>query len=224
MKLKFVEKRHECDTIYSFIFEPKEAMTWEAGQYINYTLSGIPPADADRLFTIASAPSEGHVRLTTFIGESQFKQKLAILEPGAEVEVDQLGGDFVWQDDPVKKLYIAGGLGITPFRSSIVERANQGLPNTATLLWAGQDEQCPFLEEITQLADKDDELTLVRSIGERLNAENIREKVADIEDRLIYIAGSQQFVESIGESLHESGIPKGRIKYDWFDGYTGTLV
>lgn len=224
MKLRFAEKRHECDTIYSFIFEPQEAMAWEAGQYINYTLSGIPPADADRLFTIASAPSEVHVRLTTFIGESQFKQKLAVLEPGTEIEVDQLGGDFIWQDDPAKKLYIAGGLGITPFRSSIVERANQGLPNTATLLWAGQDEQCPFLEEITQLADKDDEMTLVRSIGERLNAENIREKVADIDERLVYIAGSQQFVESIGEGLHESGIPKDRIKYDWFDGYTGTLV
>ena len=92
------------------------------------------------------------------------------------------------------------------------------------MLWAGQDEQCPFLEEITQLADKDDEMNLVRSIGERLNAENIRQKVPDIEERLIYIAGSQQFVESIGESLHESGVPKDRIKYDWFDGYTGTLV
>lgn len=224
MKLKFVEKRHECDTIYSFIFESQEPMAWEAGQYINYTLSDIPPADADRLFTIASAPSEGHVRLTTFIGESQFKQKLAVLEPGTEVDVDQLGGDFVWQDEPVKKFYIAGGLGITPFRSSIVERVNQGLPNTVTLLWAGQDEQCPFLEEITQLANKDDEMTLIRSIGERLNAQNIRKKVADIEDRLIYIAGSQQFVESIGEDLHESGIPKDRIKYDWFDGYTGYLV
>lgn len=224
MKLKFIEKIHECDTIYSFIFEPENTLTWEAGQYLNYTMPDIPPADADRLFTIASAPSEGHVRLTTFIGESQFKQKLVKLEPGALVEADQLGGDFVWQDKPEKKLYIAGGLGITPFRSSIVERFNTDLPNTVTLLWAGQDEQCPFLDEITQLADKDDEMTLVRSIGERLNADNIREKVPDIEERVIYIAGSQQFVESIGESLHASGIPKDRIKYDWFDGYTGTLV
>ncbi|MCA9309274.1 FAD-dependent oxidoreductase [Candidatus Saccharibacteria bacterium] len=224
MKLKYVEKKHECDTIYSFIFEPQEPMVWEAGQYINYTLPDIPPAEAERLFTISSAPSENHIQLTTFIGESRFKQKLAVLETGEIVEPDQLGGDFVWQDEPAKKLYIAGGLGITPFRSSIVERVNNGLSNTVTLLWAGQDEQCPFLEEITQLADKDDEMNLVRSIGERLNAENIRQKVPDIEERLIYIAGSQQFVESIGESLHESGVPKDRIKYDWFDGYTGTLV
>lgn len=224
MKLKFVAKRHECDTTYSFVFEPLQPIAWEAGQYLNYTLPDLPPAEADRLFTISSAPSEGHVLLTTFIGESAFKQKLAVLEPGTEVEVDQLGGDFVWQDEPVKKLYIAGGLGITPFRSSIVERTNNQQPNTVTLLWAGRDDQCPFLEELTKLAGQEDEMTLVRSIGERLNADNIREKVADIEERLIYIAGSQQFVEGIGESLHESGILKEHIKYDWFDGYTGTLV
>lgn len=206
------------------MFEPQEDITWEAGQYINYTLPALPPAEADRLFTISTAPSEGHIQLTTFIGESKFKQKLAVLRPGDIVEADQLGGDFVWQDEPAKKLYIAGGLGITPFRSSITERVNTRKPNTVTLLWAGRDDQCPFLDELSEVARNDSEMTLIRSIGERLNAKNIREKIADIDERLIYIAGSQQFVESIGQDLNKSGVPKDRIKYDWFDGYTGTLV
>lgn len=223
MKGSFTQKKHETGDIYSFFFTVED-INWQPGQYINLTLPGVPPAESDRLFTISSIPSEGTVRITTFIRDSVFKQGLMRLNEGDGVEFDQLGGDFVWQDEPLKKLYIAGGLGITPFRSIMVERSFTRLPQRTVLMWAGTDEQCPFDDELTDIAAHSQDISIHRYIDQRITIDLVIKEVPDISDRLIYIAGSQRFVESIGEGLQKSGVPKERIKYDWFDGYTGTLV
>lgn len=224
MTLKYIKKQHETGDIWSFFFEPLEKILWQAGQYLNLTMPDVPPVYGDRLFTISSAPFEKHIRITTFIGESPFKQKLKSLEAGAEVEADQLGGDFYWFDEPEKKLYLAGGLGITPFRSIIVDRFHNKLPQHTVLMWSGRDEQRPFDKELFVIAAKSSDISVQIFSGLRITPKKILEDIPDISERLIYIAGSQEFVESLGEGLMVKGIPRSRIKYDWFDGYTGTLV
>lgn len=182
-------------------------------------MPGVPPVDADRIFTIATAPHEGHVLITTIIGESAYKQQMDRLQPGDVVEADQLGGDFIWQDDGRDKLYLAGGIGVTPFRSIIADRQHHALPQNAALLYTGRPNQRPFLAELAAAVQEDPSLQLFHFEKERITLEVIARDVPDYSQRTVYLAGSQIFVEGLGDVLQSAGMPRSQLKYDWFDGY-----
>lgn len=221
MKAVFISSHKEIDNVFTYLFKPQEPIEWQAGQYINYTLDGIAPSQAERLFTIASAPYEKHLQVTTIAGPSEFKQKLRELKVGDEVEIDQLGGDFVYQDNGRDKLYLAGGIGITPFRSIVLDRAHQKLPNNALLLYAGRPGHRPFLDEFEAIEKADKTFKKIDYEDKRLSADEIMSVVPDTKDRTVYIAGPQPFVEGLGQELADAGVPKKQIKFDWFDGYHG---
>lgn len=221
MIVEFISSRQEVDNVYTYLFKPLDPIDWQAGQYINYTLDGIAPSQAERLFTIASAPYEHHLQVTTIAGPSEFKQKLRELKAGDKVEVDQLGGDFVYQEDGRDKLYLAGGIGITPFRSIVLDRARQNLPNNAVLLYAGRPGHRLFLDEFEAIAKVDVTFKKIDYEDMRLSVDEIVSAVPDAKDRTIYIAGPQPFVEGLGQELADVGVPKSQIKFDWFDGYHG---
>lgn len=219
MKVKFLKSQNEVGDVYSYFFELPDDLNWIAGQYLNYTLDGIPPASAERLFTIASAPYENILRVTTIAGSSDFKKRLRLLQKGDLVEVDQLGGDFVWQDDGRDKLYLAGGVGITPFRSIILDRLHNQQANKAILMYAGRKDHRPFIEELEDVESKDKSFKKIDYQDKRITLDEISKNIPDYKSRTIYIAGPQPFVEGLGDALFADGLPRHQIKYDWFDGY-----
>ena len=103
LQLKLLAIRQEAGNIKSFIFE-NGGLTWTAGQNQAFVLSQAGPDEADNLrwFTLASAPSEGVVQVSTRISASVYKQALDRLQPGDSVGVRDLGGDFTW----VKRLHV----------------------------------------------------------------------------------------------------------------------
>lgn len=234
MKLRFVKRQKEVGEIESFYFTSDDLKVWQPGQYINLTMPDVPPAVAERLFSVSSAPFEEHIRITTVIGPSLFKQRMNILKSGEIIEADQLGGDFTWQvpstvisslsrdliNEP-QRLFLAGGIGISAFRSIILERFHQNKSLNTTLLYAGKPERRPFLGEIEKVASSDKTFKKIDFIDERLTPEWIIQNIKNLDQHLIYIAGSQQFVETLGDGLVAHGIPRQQIKYDWFDNYTG---
>ena len=119
MKLILVEKRPETEDVMSFVFRSDAPLKWQAGQFLHYSL---PHPDADdrgitRYFTIASAPFEGHVMLTTrFATErsSSFKRALRQLPVGAAVDVGEPDGDFVVGDPGDEHVLIAGASASPP--------------------------------------------------------------------------------------------------------------
>lgn len=230
MKLVFVRKQHEVGEIYSYFFQPKERLDFTAGQYMNLTMPDVPPANADRLMSITSAPHEELLQFTTFVTPSAFKQKMHALQPGEEIEADQLGGDFTYEitdiilklfHDPVniKRLFIAGGIGITPYISMIRDHLHNQLPMCTTLLYAGKNEKRPFLKELQTATEADHSLVLREYSDQRLTLEQLKKDIPDIRSYVVYLAGSQKFSEAIGEGLIQSGMPRQQIKYDYFDGY-----
>lgn len=219
MKLTLRQKVHEVGEVVSFIFESSDLTDWQAGQYINITMPDVAPVHADRLFTIASAPHESEIRITTYLGTSPYKQRMAHLKPGEVVEADQLGGDFIWVDDGCQKLFVAGGIGVTTFRSIILDQIHKGIPNGALLLYAGKDDRRPFVPELREAARQDSSLTIKDYVTTRLTLEQLLQDVPDVFERTVYLAGSQQFSEDIGEGLIQKGINRSQIKYDYFDGY-----
>lgn len=219
MKLTLKERRMELGEIISFIFATDEPLSWQAGQYINITMPDLPPVQADRLFTIATAPYEQDIMITTCLGSSPYKQRLASLQVGETVAADQLGGDFVWIDDGRPKLYVAGGIGVTTFRSIILDRLHSGLPNQALLLYAGKQARRPFVDLLQSAASIDPTLKIKDYVTTRLTLEQLLSDVPDVLNRTIYLAGSQSFCETLGEGLIADGLDRRFVKYDYFDGY-----
>lgn len=228
MTLKYVKKQREIGDIWSFFFEPTEKVEFAAGQYMNLTMPRVPPAVSDRLFSIASAPHEHLLQFTTIIGQSLFKQRLNSLSSGELIEADQLGGDFVWEevkinssDNNYKRLFIAGGIGITPYLSMVRDLIFKRQPINATLLYAGKHEKRPFVDELYRAAEFDQTLVINDYSTTRLSLDQLKIDVPDIERFVVYLAGSQSFCEAIGEGLLAQGMPRNQIKYDYFDGYAG---
>lgn len=217
MRLVFVKKQHEIGDVWSYFFKPQNMPEWQAGQYLNLTMPDVPPVFADRLFTIASAPHEKIIQITTIMSPSPFKKALGSLQPGDTIEADQLGGDFTWQ--PGRKLFIAGGIGVTPYISIIRDRLHKKEPIDALLLYAGKDERRPFINELKAAARQDKTLELREYSDTRLTLEQLRKDVSAIEGYTVYLAGSQKFSEELGEGLVAQGFPRAQIKYDYFDGY-----
>jgi len=216
--LKLISSRDEAGNVRTFIFETN-GLTWIAGQNQGYTLpqAGATEAENQRWFTIASAPSERVIHLTTRVSESRFKQALNAMKPGEEIMAYDVGGDFTWEgesDEPV--VMVAGGIGVTPFRSILLERHRAGKPLNATLLYFNRTEEVSFQTELQNLSNKHPEFTLRIAIGEPITADKILELAPQARKQMLYLSGPEPMVESIGSRLHERGIT---VKQDRFPGY-----
>lgn len=217
LQLKLLSSRSEAGNIKSFVFE-SGGLSWLAGQNQAFILpqAGSEEADNLRWFTIASAPSEGVVQVTTRISDSRYKQTLDRLQPGDSVNVRDLGGDFTWEDSATPVVLVAGGIGVTPFRSMLVERDARGKPLNAVLLYFNRDTRIAFRNELEQLAARHPELDVRYLIGEVISAERILAEEPRAAHLPVYLSGPEPMVESVGNELKHRGVD---LHQDWFPGY-----
>jgi ferredoxin-NADP reductase len=226
MKLKLAERRSEVPGVESFIFEPATPLSWQAGQYIHYVLHHEPTDDrgSDRWFTVSSAPYEGRVMITTRLAleeGSSFKKKLASLVPGKSIEMSVVEGDFT-VDDPAKEyVFIAGGIGITPFRSILAQAAHEGIKLKATLIYANRNENIVFKGELDALAAENPDLRISYVIDpQRIDEDAIRESVPDLSKPVFYISGPEPMVKVLAETVKSMGVSEENVKLDDFPGYS----
>ena len=217
-QLKLLATRSEAGNIKSFIFE-NGGLTWAAGQNQAFVLPQAGPEEADNLrwFTLASAPSEKVVQVSTRVGPSAFKQALDRLQPGDSIGVRDLGGDFTWEEDSATPVVlVAGGIGVTPFRSILLERHARGQPLNATLLYFTRDAQIAFRDELDRLCAQHPELDVRYLIGELITAKRILDEEPLAAQVPVYLSGPEPMVESVGNDLKQRGVS---LKQDWFPGY-----
>lgn len=227
MKLKFLGSHPVKSNVVSFEFEPEGNLSWEPGQYLHYVL---PHADADdrgteRWFTNAAAPSENKVMISTRIDNehsSSFKRALLAMHPGGEIEADGPEGDFTVDDDSKNYIFVAGGIGITPFRSILTEAQNQGRKLKVTLLYANRDQEIPFEDELEGYAASNPDLKIEYIIQpETLDAERIKQEADKTGNSVVYLSGPEPMVKGIAADLEKLGLDKANIKVDDFPGYEG---
>jgi ferredoxin-NADP reductase len=224
VKLKFVETRPVSPGVQTFIFEPLGEYNWVPGQYMHLNLPH-PEADdrgLERWFTVSSAPFEGHPALTTRMDgdpRSTFKDALANLEPGQEIEsLDPPEGDFVLEGDG-PFLLVAGGIGVTPYHSMLAQAAHEGKMPKVHLLYGGRVPELPFREEFDEYAAQFPELTVEYVIEpQQITPELIIERAGT--DAVVYVSGPEPMVEAFDEKLKALGLPENRLKNDFFPGYT----
>ncbi len=215
-QLAFIKSYDEVDNIRTFVFGTN-GETWLPGQYQKYVL---PELGEDkyinrRYFTIASAPSEGEIHISTRVTNSDFKQRLNSMNPGDVIEASGLDGDFLWEDNgPV--VLIAAGIGVTPYRSMLIERHKTGKSINARLLYFGRDNNFAFRQEFSDIVAAHPEFRVDYIVGEHVTAERIIELAEEVETESTYLSGPEPMVEAVGEELKNKGV---NLKQDWFPGY-----
>lgn len=222
MTLTLIEKEHLIDNIWAFRFRPDGAFTWTAGQYVRVELPHENP-DAEgtkRWFTNSAAPYEGIMQITTRVTESTFKQALSRLEPGDELSlIENPEGDFVWQDSNLPIVFVAGGIGVTPFHSILKQRAHDGLPLDVTLVYGSRTPEVPFKDELEQWQAADPDLKVRYVVGAPLTAERLAEEVPDLNESLVYVSGPEPMVQALSKDLMGHGLPEQQLKRDEFPNY-----
>lgn len=225
MKLKLIQKKVETPEVTSFIFEPKEPLMWQPGQFLHYVLHHEPTdgRGSDRWFTNAAAPFENHVMITTrFAGEksSSFKKKLFSLVEGKSIEIALVDGDFIIEDLSKEYVLIAGGIGITPFRSMLAQLHHDGKKIKATLLYSNHDQNIVYKKELENFAKENPDLVINYIFSpEHIDEAKIKELIPDFMSKTFYVSGPEPLVDSLGEILKKIGVSEEHLKQDWFPGY-----
>lgn len=153
------KKENLASSISSFWFEPTRPFLFQAGQFLQYTL-GHAHADSRgtrRYFTIASSPLEKQILVCSRFSEksSTFKKALSAMKPGNGIIASKVAGDFVLPKDPTNKLaFIAGGIGITPFRSIVKHLLDTNQSRDIVLLYGAKSEEDLVFRDIFEEAQE----------------------------------------------------------------------
>jgi ferredoxin-NADP reductase len=236
VKARIKEKRDVAKGTLMVVFDVLgEEVDFQPGQYFWVTLLD-PPYDDEkgprRHITVVTSPTErGVLGLATRLRDSAFKRSLAELPEGTEVEVEQPKGSFVLpQETDRNYVFIAGGIGITVFRSMLRYIADEGLPHRVTLVYSNRDrESAAFLGELQELEDAIPGLSVVLAMtqdpswaGEtrRIDADMLRDHLGEELDSYTYlIAGPPAMVDGVAEALDGAGIPEDQVRPARFSGY-----
>lgn len=231
--LRLVGRRSEGEDVESFLFQPDGPFPYQAGQHLRLTIPHVEPdaRGSSRYFTIASAPSEPALMVTTrLVAEpSSFKRALARLPVGALVEASGPGGGFVYPSDCPPALFVAGGIGITPFRSMLIDLFTRDLTPDIVLLYSNRTAIFPFRTLLQDLARARASLRLVPSVTRptpdwdgpvgRIDDELIKRAVPDLRRRLAFVAGPRPMVEAASDAMLRLGADPSGIKLEIFPGY-----
>lgn len=225
MKFRIEEKRKEVDDIYSFIFQPQEPVTWQAGQYALYRVSHDNPDNRGetRIFTISSPPFQKKIMLTTnysFEESSSFKKALFAKKAGDAVEAIKIDGKFTVNKEYQKLVFIAGGIGITPFHSILLDLEEKKDYRDIILVYSNKNEEhIVFKDTLNNLAERYSKLNIKYIFSPQRADENlIKETVPDLEERVFYISGPMRLVKAVEETLYQLKVDKENIKKDYFPG------
>jgi len=229
---RVVEVLDETANVRSILLDPPEWPGHLAGQHVDVRLTAEDGYQAQRSYSIGSAPEDDHLLLTVErLDDGEVSPYLAgELRPGDDLELrGPIGGYFVWKESlggPL--LLIAGGSGIVPLRAMLRHREAVGSNVPVRLLYSSRSlEEVIYREELEHAAaehDADVRFTLTRSRPEgwhgydrRIDRELLAEvawPVAD--DPLVYICGPTGFVETAAGSLVDLGHDARRIRTERF--------
>lgn len=230
--LKLLDRREAARGTVVFTFEKPAGLTFKPGQYAGFTL--INPSETDaggitRRFSLLSAPDDKEIAIATRIQSSAYKRVLNALPIGGEIKFAGPTGAFTLHDDQdTPAVFIAGGIGITPFYSMIKHAMAHGHTQPLYLFYGNQSKgDAAFLDELKQwetthfkciptLANPDADWT-----GESgfITHTMLKKYIPDLASPIYYICGSPSMVTTLQETLVEMGIEDTRIKVEDFPGY-----
>ncbi len=225
------------EDILVFRIEKPEGYVFSPGQFCFLSLPEKGFHDDKGLrkhLSIASSPGEKELLFATKISESAFKRTLMALPAGAGIVVEPPMGKFTLPENISEPLvFIAGGIGITPFRSMIRHIETQGAGTSVVLFYSVRiPGEAVFLDELQSVAEKNEHIKIVptmtrveegsdvwKGLTGRIGPEMIQEHATGAKHALYYIAGPPALAEGTQKMLRDTGIDLKQIRVEKFTGY-----
>lgn len=212
-----IERSEEMPGIWTIKFTKPASYRYTPGDYTELELD-YPPNGGRRWFSLSSAPHESHLSVTFRLPDphSQFKKHLMQLKPGDKLQIAPPMGNFNPPLDPAKTLFIAVGIGATPFRSMVLEltRNNQLKSWDIKLLNSTRPNETLFSDVFSALETN----WIKLSTKTRLSSKLIEAHVPDFKQRLIFLAGPEVVTDKLHSELAKI-MPKSQLRLSYFPGY-----
>ena len=234
--LRIKERNRLTPDTYEFVFAAPPRFKFQPGQYMEWTLGHDRPDERGnrRYFTLASAPTEHNIRLAVkfYKNSSSFKRAMLSMNRESVLIASQLAGDFVLPDDPGQKcIFIAGGIGVTPFRSMIKYLLDRRQRRPITLFYASTRMEDIVYKDIFDRAQMELGIRTIYTVSDnrnlpagwtgkvgRITPELIRATVPDYRNCIFYISGPRGMVDSFKDEINRLGTPGLEIRTDYFAG------
>lgn len=230
--LPLITKKLVANDIGSFTFSTKGYdFQFLPGQYTTMQLSvdGMPET---RDFSIASSPlEENQITIVTKKGFSGFKKRLFELVEGDEVEMLPPRGGFILDTvDNTPQVFIAGGIGITPFFSMLTYAVGKHSKKQLTLFISfSRVEDIIFYDELSSIGMQNSNIKIVYTVsspitgwhGERgrIHPDLIKKYVPNVQIPNYYIVGKADMVDDMFAMLRDLEVPSEKVKIEYFTGY-----
>ena len=234
---KLKDRKEVAEGTMAFRFEKPLGWAFKAGQYLDMTLLDPPESDAEgnvRSFSIASAPHEDTLMVATRMRDTAFKRVLRTMPIGAPIRIEGPSGDLILQRDLTRAaVFLAGGIGITPFRSIVHWAAKEKLPQRVFLFYSNRrPEDSAFLADLQSLEKDNPNYRLVASMTEMekshqpwngetglITQEMLGKHLKGAASPIYYIAGPPAMVKGLHEMLSKAGMKDDDIRAEEFSGY-----
>jgi len=235
--VKLTAKTQIGQDIYDFSFTTNRPLSFRPGQYLEWTIHQDKTDNRGnrRYFTIASSPTEQIINLGIkfHTPASQFKKTLLHMQPGDTIAAGQLSGDFVLpRHKQTPLIFVAGGIGITPFRSMIKYLIDNQEQRDIILLYVCKSAKEFVYQDIFKQAASVIGLKTIYILTDnqlvppswdgyvgRLDEQIIQQAVPDYLDRTFYLSGPPSLITSFKTTLIKLNIKPRRIRTDFFPGF-----
>ena len=216
---------------YEFVFKTKRKLKFIPGQYLEWTL---PHAKKDargmrRFFTIASSTNDPDVRIGVkfYQPSSSFKRALFGMRKGDTIIASQLAGEFTLPKDKKQKIvFMAGGIGITPFRSMLDDLLDKQEKRDIIIFYSNKTLQDVAYVHLLDRAEQELGIetlpiftTQTQDFPSSVTQHLVMSSIPDYEDRIFYLSGPRGMVDAFSEILSQIGVPASHIKKDFFPGF-----
>lgn len=230
MNVVFDHQENIANNIISFWFKPENPVRYIAGQFIELTIPHDNPdtRGIKRWFTLSSSPTDGLLSITTRFASddgSTFKQALSALKSGAKLHMASPMGDFVLpKNNKLPLLFVAGGIGCTPFHSIVKFLHDTGEQRDIRMLYVANNKDDVAYAETFNTLGENFEIILSnppenwQGKSGRVDAKTIFD-LSDHGNRRIYISGPEPMVEALEKNLKQLGVESKNIQGDFFPGY-----
>lgn len=231
-------KREEiAEGTMAFHFAKPADFQFRAGQAIDMTLLDPPETDAEgntRAFSLASSPFESDLMIATRMRNTAFKRVLRNAALGLRVKIDGPSGSFTLHRKTEKPaVFLAGGIGITPFLSIIRQAAHDKAPHQLYLFYSNRrPEDAAFLDLLSEAPKQSPNFHLIATMTEMdksrrewkgttglINKEMMAKHLPTLQGPIYYLAGPPPMVAAMRRMLTEAGVDEDDIRTEEFSGY-----
>ena len=221
----------------AFHFERPAGFEFKAGQAMDVTLPDPPETDSEgntRTLSIASAPFESELVAATRMRDTAFKRSLSKVPLGTPVKVEGATGSFTLHKNSAKPaVFLAGGIGITPFHSIVRQADRDRLPHKLYLFYSNRrPEDAAFLDMLRRLQETNPNFRLIATMTELsrsqrdwngetgfIGREMLARYLDSLQGPIYYIAGPPAMVAAMREMLVEASVDEDDIRTEEFAGY-----